>query len=79
MQIRKRNELYSETEVADILDITREQLHELLDRHVFNDGSERPEELTFTSSEVVLLGFWQKGARSADDLNRKVIHMPKRR
>lgn len=65
--------LYTEREVSDLLGITIEHLHELLDEHIFNDGTARPTELTFTNSEMVLLGFWHKG-----EPNSKVLRMPRR-
>jgi hypothetical protein len=65
--------LYSEQEVADLLGISIEHLHELLDNNVFNDGTPRPPQLTFTNSELILLGFWQRG-----EPNPKVLRMPRR-
>lgn len=65
--------LYDEAEVADLLSISIEHLHQLLDEHIFNDGTPRPENLTFTNSELILLGFWQKG-----EDNPKVLRMPRR-
>lgn len=65
--------LYTEQEVADFLGISMEQLHKLLDDNIFNDGTPRPPALTFTNSELVLLGFWQKG-----EPNPKVLRMPNR-
>lgn len=70
---RKRNELYSEAEVTDLLGITIERLYQLLDQHIFNDGSTRPARLTFTNSELILLGFWQHGGPTG-----KVLSMPRR-
>jgi hypothetical protein len=66
-------EMYSEQEVADLLDITISRLHDLLDQHIFNEGTPRPENLTFTNSELVLLGFWQR-----TQPNPKVVRMPRR-
>ncbi len=66
-------ETYSEEEVADLLGISILRLHELLDEHIFNDGTHRPENLTFTNSDVVLLGFWQR-----TEPNPKVVRMPRR-
>lgn len=65
--------LYTEQEIANLLGISIEHLHELLDEHIFNDGTSRPAELTFTNSELILLGFWHK-----EEPNPKVLRMPKR-
>jgi hypothetical protein len=74
MQITNRPlELHTENEVADMLGISLEQLHQLLDEHIFNDGSFRPTDLTFTNSELVLLSFWQRS-----EPNAKVVRMPRR-
>jgi hypothetical protein len=66
-------ESYTELEAADYLKITVEELHAVLDRHIFNDGCPRPNEITFCESDLVLLGFW---ARPIE--NPKVISMPRR-
>jgi hypothetical protein len=71
--IRPIKEFYSETEAAEVIGISVPRLHMLLDAHVFNDGSSRPESLSFTSSDMVLLGFWQRSTP-----NPKVVRMPKR-
>ncbi len=75
MQNTKRNlnQLYSESEAAEQLGISVARLHELLDRNIFNDGSCRPANLTFTNAELVLLGFWEQSEGS-----RKVLRMPRR-
>jgi hypothetical protein len=72
--LRKTVELYTEQEAADLLGITLGRLHKLVDEHFFDDGSERPAELTFTNSELVLLDFWRHS-----ESNPKVIRMPWRR
>jgi len=64
---------YTEQETADALGVTLARLHMLLDEHVFNDGTSRPEELTFTQADLALLGFWQRSSP-----NPKVVRMPKR-
>ena len=69
-----KHELYTEQEVIAKLGISRERLYELLDKHFFNDGFGRPKELTFTNSDLVLLGFWQDS-----EPNFKVLRMPQRR
>jgi len=65
--------MYSEQEAADFLGISITRLHEMLDRHIFNDGTLRPSQLTFTNAEVLLLGFWQR-----TEHNPKVLRMPRR-
>jgi len=75
MQITKTPpvEYYSEAEVAGILQISLERLHRLLDKHIFNDGTSRPHNLTFTNSELLLLQFWNRS-----EPNPKVLRMPRR-
>ncbi len=70
---RPFKQLYSESEAALILGISVERLRALLDEHVFNDGSERPEDLRLRASDLVLLRFWQRSRP-----NPKVLRMPKR-
>ena len=55
-------EYYSEAEAAGYLDISIIELYSLLDEHIFNDGSSRPQDLNFCESDLVLLGFWKKSA-----------------
>jgi prophage maintenance system killer protein len=64
---------YSEQQVADLLDITVSRLHDLLDEHIFNNGTLRPPGLTFTNSDLLLLGFWRR-----TQPNPKVVRMPRR-
>lgn len=71
--LKPSKEYYSELETADYLNISLPRLYSLLDEHVFNDGTPRPDDLTFCDADLVLLEFWIKGAE-----NPKVIRMPKR-
>ena len=64
---------YSETEAALMLGISVYTLQTLLDEHVFNDGSERPDDLQLRASDLVLLRFWYKSRP-----NPKVLRMPRR-
>lgn len=64
---------YSEVEAAQMLGITLDRLHSLLDEHVFNDGGNRPPQVTFRSSDLILLEFW---LRSQPQEN--VVRMPRR-
>lgn len=66
-------EFLSEAEAAEALDISVARLRILLDEHVFNDGSTRPEELKFRNSDLVLLKFWDRSMP-----NPKVVRMPRR-
>jgi hypothetical protein len=72
--LRPEKESFTEVEAAQALEISLQRLHQLLDAHIFNDGSPRPAELTFRPSDLVLLKFWDRGP---DD--RKIIRMPVRR
>ena len=66
-------QIYGEKQAAEILGITIPQLHEILDRHVFNDGAPRPENVEFTSSDLLMMGYW------AEKLpGRNVVAMPSR-
>jgi hypothetical protein len=73
MQNMRSYEMYTEQDAADALGISLSRLHELLDQHIFNDGAPRPAGLTFTTSELLLLSYWQR-----TELNSKVLRMPRR-
>jgi hypothetical protein len=74
MQITKPiKEFYTEQEAAEVLGITIFTLHNLLDEHIFNEGSPRPDRVQFTSSDLTLLAFWRELAP-----NPKVLRMPRR-
>lgn len=64
---------YTETEAALLLGISLGRLRLLLDEHIFNDGSKRPDELFLQASDIVLLRFWHRSTP-----NPKVVRMPKR-
>jgi hypothetical protein len=66
-------EFYTEEEAAALIGISVVRLHMLLDEHIFNDGTERPENLTFTSSDITLLSFWHRSTPTP-----KVVRMPRR-
>ncbi len=66
-------QFYTEPEAALILGISLIRLRALLDEHVFNDGTERPEDLRLRASDLVLLRFWHRSTP-----NPKVLRMPKR-
>jgi len=71
--LKSLKECYSEAEAASYLNISVERLHFLLDQHIFNDGSVRPDDLSFCDADLVLLGFWLKSQE-----NPKIIRMPRR-
>ena len=67
------DEFFTEREAADLLGITIERLHFLLDENVFNDGSKRPMDLELHRSDIVLLQFWDRSTE-----NPKIVRMPRR-
>ena len=67
-------EFYTEEEAARELGISLARLYMLIDENIFNDGSPRPDDLTFSSTEMTLLAFWHRTTR-----NPKVVRMPKRK
>lgn len=71
--LKPEKEFYTESEAAGFLNISIAHLHSILDEHIFNDGSPRPEDLTFCEADLVLIGFWRKSKE-----NPKVIRMPRR-
>jgi len=70
-----KDHLYSESEAAAALGITVARLHQVLDQHIFNNGSLRPNAIRFTSSDLLLLGYWCSGQSTN---SHEVITMPKR-
>jgi len=69
----KPKEYYSEAEAATMLGISISRLHMLLDENVFNNGMQRPANLTLRASDLVVLGFWNKAHQNA-----KILRMPRR-
>lgn len=67
-------QFYTETEAALLLGISVPRLRAILDEHVFNDGSRRPEQITLQSSDIVLLRFWNRSTP-----NPKILRMPRRK
>jgi hypothetical protein len=65
--------IYTEAEAAQALGISLGRLHKLLDEHVFNDGNARPAEVTFETSDLLLIGFWHRSTP-----NPKIVRMPRR-
>ena len=64
---------YNEDEASELLGISRDRLHLLLDQNVFNDGSGKPSTINFRVSDLVLLEFWDRATP-----NTKVMRMPNR-
>jgi hypothetical protein len=73
MMLRPDKDSYSETEASQTLGLSVDRLHLLLSENVFNDGSVRPENLTFRPSDLILLEFWHKSMG-----DKKIVRMPKR-
>lgn len=68
-----KKEQYTEAEAAEALNISLLRLRQLLDEHVFNDGKERPEQVMFRLSDIILLEFWDRSTP-----NPKIVRMPRR-
>ncbi|HTK96189.1 MAG TPA: hypothetical protein VL382_11195 [Terriglobales bacterium] len=66
-------EFYSEDEAAAALGISLDRLRLLLDQNLFNDGSQRPHDISFRHSDLVLISFWHRTSP-----NPKVVRMPRR-
>ena len=64
---------YTEDEASDVLGISRDRLHLLLDQNIFNDGSGKPAQIDFRVADLVLLEFWDRSTP-----NTKVMRMPNR-
>ncbi len=73
---RSAKDSYSELEAAALLGISVARLYELLDKYVFTGGNHRPQCIDFTSSDLLLLRYWNSDAEPPSPA--KVIAMPKR-
>lgn len=51
-------QFYSELEAAIALGISVAMLHSVLDRHIFNQGTPRPERLQFMPVDLLMLSYW---------------------
>src|SRR5438270_8883418 len=71
--LRPGKDSYNEDEASELLGISRDRLHLLLDQNVFNDGSGKPSNINFRVSDLVLLEFWDRSTP-----NTKVMRMPNR-
>jgi hypothetical protein len=72
-QFKAVKEFFTESEAAGYLNISIAELYSMLDEYIFNDGSPRPQNLTFCEADLVLLGFWSQNRD-----NPKVLRMPRR-
>jgi len=68
----KARDFYTEAEAAAELNVSLDRLRNLLDRKVFNDGSMRPDALSFQPTDLLLLRFWLEQDQP------KLIQMPLR-
>lgn len=64
---------YTEDEASEVLGISRDRLHLLLDQNVFNDGSGKPAEIHFRVADLVLVELWDRNTP-----NTKIMRMPNR-
>lgn len=67
------DESLTEQKAADLLGITLDRLHFLLDENVFNDGTKRPKNIELYRSDLVLIQFWDRTSE-----NPKIVRMPRR-
>lgn len=70
---KPEKDVYTELEVSVALSISQDRLRFLLDQNVFNDGSPRPEKLTFQAQDLIMIGFWDRSTPI-----KKVVRMPHR-
>ena len=72
---RVPKDTYSEVDAAAALGISIARLHQLLDQHIFTGGAQRPPGLEFTSSDLLLLSYWNG---SDDTSPAQILRMPRR-
>ena len=75
---RPLKDTYIEEEAATALGIPIVRLHQILDQHIFTNGSIRPESIEFTSNDLLLVNFWNKNPSLPPPAPR-ILRMPKRR
>jgi hypothetical protein len=51
-------QLFNEREASEALGIPLPLLHVILDAHIFNDGIPRPENVEFTSADLLMIAYW---------------------
>ena len=71
--LKSGKDSYTEDEASEVLGISRDRLHLLLDQNVFNDGCEKPVEIKFRVADLVLVEYWDRITPST-----KVMCMPSR-
>jgi hypothetical protein len=48
----------TEAEAAAVSEVTIARLHQVLDEHIFTEGAERPRSIEFSSTDLLLLSYW---------------------
>lgn len=71
---RLPKDTYTEVEAAALLRISVSRLHQLLDEHIFTQGTRRPPSLEFTSSDLLLLSYWNS---PEDSSPARILRMPR--
>ncbi len=71
--LKPGQEFFVENEAAELLGISRDRLHWLLDQNVFNDGAGKPSDLHFRVADLVMIEFWDRRTPIA-----KIMRMPKK-
>jgi hypothetical protein len=64
-------EFYTEQEAIEVLGISSQRLHMLLDQNVFSDGAAKPATLSFRAQDLIVIEYWHLSAPA-----RKVVKMP---
>ena len=72
---RPPQELYSEAEAAAALNISITRLYQLIDKHLLGGEGRRPESLEFTSTDLLLLGYWNTAKKKSGSAS-KILQMP---
>lgn len=72
MRTSNSSQELTEQQAAEWLGISVDALYRLLDLHIFNNGTPRPANLSFTYSDLLLLAVWR------DESLEKVVPMPRR-
>jgi len=80
-------QIYNEREASEALGIALPLLHVILDAHIFNDGTPRPENVEFTSADLLMIAYWVEktpmenvlcNAVEKLNLNRAGVHCSRR-
>jgi hypothetical protein len=70
---------FTESEAADLLGISLFRLHEILDQHIFNQGTPRPADIEFTASDLLLINVWNKEEKKPTARRATLLTLPKRK